>query len=172
MKYAVVERELRFLPTRPIDLSGAARVFQIDDRYLIGTRLRVRTVREPGRAVVHKLGQKVRLAAAQPSSLAHTTLYLDEAEYALLAAHPAATLSKTRHVLSQPAQHDVAVDVFHGDLSGLTLAEIDLGAGGTLSEALPSWLGDEVTDVEEFTGGALADLTRRQLAELLDRYQR
>jgi CYTH domain-containing protein len=171
MKYAVVERERRFLPSSQVDLSGAARVLQIDDSYLIGTRLRLRTVHEPGRAVVHKLGQKVRFAAAQPFSLAHTTVYLDEAEYALLSEHPAATLSKTRHVLSQPDQHDVAVDVFHGDLSGLTLAEIDLGADGTLSEPLPSWLGVEVTDVEEFTGRALADLTHRQLADVLDRYR-
>lgn len=34
MKYAVVERERRFLPGQTVDLSRASRVIEIEDRYL------------------------------------------------------------------------------------------------------------------------------------------
>ena len=170
MKYAVVERERRFLPRLPVDLSRASRAIQIEDRYLIGTRLRLRTVREPGRAAVRKLGQKRRLAAGGPSELAHTTVYLDDAEHALLSGLPAFTLIKTRHVVPMAAGLDAAVDVFHGRLSGLTTAEVDLGVDRSLPEPFPEWIGVEVTDVEELTGYALAALAAGEVGRLLATY--
>jgi CYTH domain-containing protein len=172
LKYAVVERERRFLPRRAPDLSAATRVMQIEDRYVDGTRLRLRTVREPGSDLVRKLGQKVRLAPGDATAIAHTTLYLDDAEHALLSALPAVSLSKTRHVLPYVDGLDVAVDVFHGPLSGLTTAEIDLGAGGPVPEPVPTWWGDEVTAVEAFTGHALARLDAEGFARLMLTYPR
>lgn len=171
MKYAAVERERRFLPSVPPDLSTASRTMEIDDRYLVGTRLRLRTVSEPGRDVVRKLGQKVRFAAGDASELAHTTMYLDTGEYDLLSALPAVTLAKTRHVLPLLEGLEVAVDVFQGRLSGLTLAELDLGATGLLSQPLPGWLGVEVTGVEDFTGYALACMEAETLTSLLAAYR-
>jgi CYTH domain-containing protein len=168
MKYAVVERERRFLPAGPVDLSAATRVVQIQDRYIERTRLRLRTVDEAGQDLVRKLGQKVRLAPGTASALAHTTLYLDEVEHGVLAEHPALTVSKTRHVVRLTDGLDVAVDVFHGELSGLTLIELDLGSHGAAPEPLPTWLGVEVTDVEAFTGYALARLDSPKLASLLN----
>ena len=172
MKYAVVERERRFLPDPAVDLSAASRVMQIEDRYVAGTRLRLRTVREPGKDPVRKLGQKVRSAPGKSSALAHTTMYLDEVEYTLLSGISAVTLSKTRHVMPLVDGLDVAVDVFHGRLSGLTMAEFDLGWDGSLSQPIPTWLGVEVTDVEEFTGYALACLDANAFASLLATYSR
>ena len=110
LKYAVVERERRYLLEALPDLPGA-RVLRITDRYLDGTRLRLRRVDEDGCAVVLKLGQKVPV----PDGIAHTTTYLSEAEFALLSQLPGRPLEKTRHL------HDGwAVDV-HPD--GLVLAE-------------------------------------------------
>ena len=119
--------------------------------------------------MVRKLGQKVRLEPSEPSALAHTTVYLDDAEHRLLCTLPASALSKTRHVVPLSDDLAIAVDVFHGRLTGLTLAEIDLGPGDTLPEPLPAWLGLEVTHLEDFTGGALADVDEEQLARLLDK---
>ena len=170
MKYAVVERERRFLPGHGLDLAAALRVLQIEDRYLHGTRLRLRTVCEQGKEPVRKLGQKVRFAPGHASALAHTTMYLDEAEYALLSSLPAAALSKARHIVPLNDGLEVAVDVFEGDLSGLVLAELDLGTDGLPPEPLPTWLGVEVTDVEDFTGYALACLDAEGLARLLTVY--
>jgi hypothetical protein len=58
VKYARIERERRFLLDGLPDLAGA-RVLRITDRYVDGTRLRVRTVEEDGCDVVRKLGQKI-----------------------------------------------------------------------------------------------------------------
>jgi CYTH domain-containing protein len=127
---------------------------QIEDRYIEGTRLRLRTVRDPGKA----------------SALAHTTMYLDKAERALLSGLPAVTLCKTRHVMTRYEGLDVAVDVFTGKLSGLTMTEFDLGLDGSLSQPSPTWLRAEVTDVEEFTGCALACLEADALVSLLAQY--
>ena len=158
LKYAQVEHERRFLVGRVPDLSGARRVLEIADRYVVGTRLRLRTVQEDGAEVVHKLGHKVRFEPSSGAELAHTSLYLDESERALLAGLPAYDLAKTRHVLPLDRYVEVAVDTFHGALAGLVLAEVDLGHGHHLPAELPAWFGREVTDDDRFTGGALAAL--------------
>jgi CYTH domain-containing protein len=99
-------------------------------------------------------------------------MYLDEAEHALLANLPAVALHKTRHVVRLEDGTEVAVDVFAGTLSGLNLAEIDLGADGSIAQPVPTWLGLEVTEIEAFTGHALARLEPDELASLLTMHRR
>jgi hypothetical protein len=141
MKYAHVERERRFLLDALPDLSGA-RVLRITDRYLDGTRLRLRLVEEEGHPAVHKLGQKIRLDGV--STNAHTTMYLTAEEYAGLQHLPGRVLSKTRHLLD-----GWAFDV-HDD--GLLLAESEVAADPWFPFVR------EVTDDEAFSGGRLAAL--------------
>ena len=106
--------------TRPRD--GDPRM-DIRDRYLIGTRLRLREVTDADGTVVRKLGHKVRLGDG-PGEVACTSVYLDDTEWDLLAALPADILEKRRTVI--PVEGGaVAVDVFGGHLVGLVLAEID-----------------------------------------------
>lgn len=170
-RYAHLERELRFLlPSAqpgPEFVVPGARVLGIGDRYLRGTRLRLRTVREAGRAPVRKLGQKIRPDQDHPSTVENTTLYLDDAETAALLVLPADALAKTRTL--QPWQGlTLAVDVFAGPLTGLVLAEVDLGHAGLLPASGPpiAWLA-EVTDDERFTGGHLARTSATRLTALL-----
>jgi len=170
MKYAHLERERRFVPIRRPDVSAAIRRLEIHDSYLDGTRLRLRVVDEQGLVPVRKLGQKVRVDG--PGSIAHTTVYLDDAEHALLAGLPARTLRKTRYAVPLDGGLDAAVDVFHGPLDGLVLVEIDLGVDGELPTPQPTWWGDEVTGIEEFTGGALARLDADGLTRLLSEPRR
>ena len=167
MKYAVVEREHRFVVLTAPDPTLSARTLEIDDRYVRGTRLRLRRVREAGADDLLKLGQKRRFDEHDPSALAHTTLYLDDPEYALLAALPADTLSKTRHHVPLEGGHVLAIDTFHGPLDGLVLAELDLGADRVLPAALPHGLGPDVTYDERFTGAALARTDSGTLRDLL-----
>ena len=78
-RYAHLERERRFLlpsASSADQLASGARVLTIEDHYLRGTRLRLRTVHEGGSAPVRKLGQKVRPDENHPSTVEHTTLYL------------------------------------------------------------------------------------------------
>src|SRR5690606_26760305 len=80
-RYAHPEVERRFLLAGvPPGLTGGRLVV---DRYLPGTRLRLREVREPGSAVTRKLGQRIREGSG-PGRIWHTSLELDEAEWELL----------------------------------------------------------------------------------------
>ena len=149
LKYAVVERERRFLLARLP--AGATDPVRIVDRYVEGTRLRLREMHQPDGTVVRKLGHKVRLGAG-PAEVACTSLYLDDAEWALLTALPARVLRKTRYRMDRDGLV-VAVDE-HED--GTLVAEID--DGETPSDVVPDWL-DVVRDVsaeEAWTGASLA----------------
>jgi len=171
LKYAHVEREHRFLLDGPVDLTEATRTLSIHDRYVRRTRLRLRRVDEQVAATVFKLGQKIRFDANDPTSLAHTTMYLTPPEYDLLAALPADTLTKTRAVIPMDGGLTLAVDTFHGPLTGLVMAEIDLGAHGTPPDTIPAFLGADVSGDGAFTGHALARLDADGLADLLHRFR-
>lgn len=149
LKYAVVERERRFLLRRLPD--GVVRTSAITDRYLLGTRLRLREVVGDDGHVVRKLGHKVRLGEG-PAEVACTSVYLDEAEWALLLRLPGHVLRKTRHHVERDGRA-VAVDELE---DGTLLAEID--DGDRPPAPVPGWL-DVVRDVsaeEAWTGAALA----------------
>ncbi len=169
LKYAHVEREHRYLLSARADAAGATRRLEIHDRYVQGTRLRVRRVEEAGQPPVYKFGQKARLAADEPLAVAHTTMYLSSAEYDVLRGLPGDELTKTRYVLTVDAP-SVCVDVFTGRLSGLRLAEVDVGAAGTPPHDLPiAWVADVSAD-PRFTGPALARTTSADLQVLLVEY--
>ena len=149
LKYAVVERERRYLVADiPEGVTGSKEIL---DRYVTGTRLRLREVREDDGTVTRKLGHKVRLSDG-PSEVACTNFYLDDREWALLVALPAQVLRKRRHLIDRDGL-TVAVDELE---DGTLLAEID--AGDRPSQAVPEWL-DVVEDVsgdERWTGARLA----------------
>lgn len=149
LKYAVVERERRFLVSHLPD--GEHVTWDIADRYLTGTRLRLREVTKPDGTVLRKLGHKVRLGAG-PEEVACTSLYLDDDEWDLLVALPATALRKRRHFVARDAL-TVAVDE-HED--GTLVAEID--DGDQPPTPVPDWLDviAEVTHDEAWTGVRLA----------------
>ena len=149
-RYARPERERRFLVTGDPGPRADSRL--IEDRYLEGGTLRLRAVRGAG-GPVFKLTQKIRANPEDPTEVAITNLYLAEDEYRMLVALPGADLVKTRSLCE-----GFAIDVFHGPLEGLRLAELevkDLGA----AIALPAWIGREVTQDDSYSGGALARRT-------------
>jgi CYTH domain-containing protein len=144
-KYARFEDERRFLvdAAPPLPADG----WRIHDRYVDGTRLRLRSMErlDSGERIL-KLGQK--LPTDDPERVALTTIYLSEAEYDVLAALPAAELRKTRFRVAP-----FVVDVFEGRHAGLVLAEV---APDELDRPLPDWIVREVTHELAYTGGALA----------------
>ena len=157
LKYAHVERAQRFLLSA---LPGRLRrvpAKTICDRYLIGTRLRLRSVDEPGRDLVLKLGQKIPMAGPPPTAVAHTTMYLDRDDYDALVAIPAKELCKSRRVVSENGAR-IAVDELHGELEGLVLAEVDIGEHGIPLPASPIPSVAEVTEDHRFTGRNLAEI--------------
>ncbi len=152
MKYAVVEHERRWLLAEVPE--GARDPRRVTDRYLDGTRLRLRLVETPdGEVLQRKLGHKRRVDPGSPAAVMHTSLYLDESEWEALSVLPGRVLVKTRWLLDV-CDWLAAVDVYD---DGLILLEIDFGSEDAMrSFRPPSWLGEEVTQDEAFTGGRLA----------------
>jgi CYTH domain-containing protein len=149
LKYAVMERERRFLVSRLPEITHEQR--RITDRYVTGTRLRLREVVTEDGVVTRKLGHKVRLGEG-PHEIACTSLYLNDDEWNTLCQLPAKTLSKVRHLMSRDGV-TVAVDELD---DGTLLAEIDDGDGAPVP--VPGWL-DVLQDVsadEDWTGAQLA----------------
>ncbi|WP_110180948.1 hypothetical protein [Nocardioides solisilvae] len=149
LKYAVVERERRYLLARLPE--GVVDSWEVEDHYVTGTRLRLREVWRGDGTVVRKLTQKVRLGEG-PAEVACTNLYLDDAEWQLLLTLPADLLTKTRHVVERDGVR-VVVDE-HAD--GSLVAEIDDGEHP--SSDVPAWLEvlADVTRDEAWTGAGLA----------------
>jgi CYTH domain-containing protein len=166
-KHARVERERRFLLSGPPPAPAVTASRRITDRYLPGTRLRLRRVEcLDGGACEFKLTQK--LSAGRPGYVQGliTNTYLSAAEYDLLASLPGEVLSKTR--LSVPP---LVIDVFDPPLHGLVLAEAEF----TTDEAAQSFLLPraaiaEVTDDVRFTGGSLVQTRRHDLLAWLAEY--
>lgn len=142
-RFARRELERRFLldalpPGRP------AAVTAVSDRYIHGTRLRLRRMTGDG-ASVYKLTQK--------ADGYLTTIYLDTAEHAVFAALPADTLEKTR--LSFPP---LVVDVIAPDL---LVAEVEFGDEEAMAAYHPPpFVGREITGDAALTGAALAARAR------------
>ena len=123
----------------------------IVDRYVTGTRLRLREVWTDDGTVTRKLGHKVRLGEG-PGEVACTNFYLDEDEWDVLQALPASLLRKTRRIVERDGIR-VAIDE-HDD--GSLVAEID--DGDRPSSLVPAWLDvvEDVSNDEAWTGARLA----------------
>jgi CYTH domain-containing protein len=79
---------------------------------------------------------------------------------------PGADLSKTR--LSVPP---FGIDIFHGALDRLVLAECEVQTAADLAQySPPQGSIAEVTEDERFTGGRLATTTAGELSMLLQRF--
>jgi CYTH domain-containing protein len=164
LKYARIERERRFLlRCLPADLPVTYR--RIRDRYLEGTRLRLRRVEAAdGTVVALKLGQKFSDAVHGAGlSTTMTNLYLTEPEYELLQRLGGRPIVKRRYAYIDGAQ-GFSIDAFEAALEGLVLAEVEFdsaAAAGALP--VPGFAVAEVTDEPFFTGGRLAGVSAEQL---------
>lgn len=149
LKYAVVERERRFLVTGIP--AGVTHTFRIEDYYIDHTRLRLRRMIASDGSAERKLGHKVRLTQG-PSAIACTSMYLDDQEWDVLVTLPHRTLIKTRHIVERDGTV-LAVDELD---DGTLLAEID--DGDSAPGPLPTWLDvlRDVTHDEAWTGASRA----------------
>ncbi|MCP3989271.1 MAG: hypothetical protein GY724_09370 [Actinomycetia bacterium] len=162
-KYAVGEYERRFLLGQIPP--GATNPRPIVDHYVDGTRLRLRAVTDPAAGrVQRKLGHKHRLMVDDPTAIMHTTMYLDDNEFAVLSSLPGRRLVKTRWAVGLDGNQQGSVNVFGQDLLGLIILEVDVGRPDRLETFQPPpWVGPEVSHFEAFTGGDLAGRTLDQL---------
>lgn len=159
-KYARIERERRFLLNEAPSATAGPTVRRITDRYLTGTRLRLRLVqREDTTANEYTLTQKVPSPRRGGTQGLITNTYLNQVEYELLASLPAVIVAKTR--ISVPP---LGIDMFHGALDGLVMAEAEFSSDTDCHSFIPpTYCLAEVTDDARFTGVRLAHAGRSEL---------
>jgi CYTH domain-containing protein len=169
-KYARMEYERRFLVDSESSWQSDIKPYskRLEDRYLSCGRQRVRKLvdSDTGR-VDFKLTKKYESDSTWAQPIVST--WLSAAEYDALSGLPGYVLSKTRHY------HDYegatfAIDVFHGDLSGLILCEAELESlDALLALRLPPYARWEVTSDACFTGASLCRLGRCDLESMIKR---
>lgn len=168
-KYSCIELERRFLVRAlPAEVASGASSWEIFDRYLPGTRLRLRRMESSdGLKVVRKLTQKYSEAGAPAVETTITNLYLTEAEYQALETLGGKLIRKHRYTVDYEGRH-YSVDVFDDHLRGLILAEAEAETSDALAELdLPPFFEMDVTADPFFTGGALCTVSADQLRQHL-----
>ncbi|HEX3744542.1 MAG TPA: hypothetical protein VHW09_11450 [Bryobacteraceae bacterium] len=165
-KYARIERERRFLLARLPGAPKPVRVRHIVDRYLDGTRLRLREQSDDDGGAICKLTQKLPSPGRGARQGLITNMYLSEDEFRVLAQLPARKLVKTRYSLPP-----FGIDVFEGRLRGLVLAKAEFdSAAAARALVLPAFLLREVTADIRFTGGQLVRASRGDVRKWLSEY--
>jgi len=155
-KSAHVERERRWLvhPDRRPSLENVPHI-HIDDRYVDGTRLRLRSMTDSvSGATSLKLTKKYE--AEDPLARPMVTTYLSQAEYDLLATLPARPITKRRYTVPGAARL-FSLDRFEGPLAGLELIEIEWpDDAGLRALDSPGWAARDVSTDPRYEGGSLA----------------
>jgi CYTH domain-containing protein len=155
-RYARIEWERRWLvdTARRPSLDGRSATL-IEDRYIDGTRLRLRRMARPAIGeVIWKLTKKYE--CHDPSARPIVTSYLTEAEYRVLRALPAHVLSKSRYHLPMAGRY-WSLDRFEGALEGLETVECEAEDAASLAALEPpDWALREVTHLPQWQCGALA----------------
>jgi CYTH domain-containing protein len=149
-KYARLEIERRWLVQRPVTaLVGGASWRDIEDRYLAGTRLRLRTVVSQDDSRQWKFCKKYGASPGEPFEPI-ANLYLSEAEHAVLAQLPATVIRKRRYRVAEGS-----LDVYTQP-AGVVIfeAEFESEAEARAFEP-PFFVEREVTGEEAFSGPAL-----------------
>ncbi len=170
-KYARVERERRYLlQDLPEGLTRASPHLQITDNYIIGTRLRLRKVREPQtNKWTVKLTQKFAPDSKDFSRTIITNIYLNALEVEMLAVSDANEIRKNRYPFEFEGRH-FSIDMFLGDLFGLVLAEVSFETDEELKNfPQPPFAIAEVTNHELFTGGKLCQVAFADIREAIRR---
>lgn len=160
-KYARIERERRYLlRDLPEGINRADAHVQITDNYLTGTNLRIRKVRDPKtNKWVVKFTKKFAPDPANLSLTIITNIYLNATEAEMLAPFEANEIRKNRYYFDFAGRR-FSIDMFLGDLLGLTLAETDFETDEEMAAfELPPFAIADVTNNEMFSGGKLCELT-------------
>ena len=168
-KYSCIELERRFLVLAvPANIVAGSFCWRILDRYIPGTRLRLRRMESlVGDQIKLKLTQKFSEATDPTIRTTITNMYLNEAEYRMLEALGGDEILKYRYII-EFQNHQFGIDVFRGRHDGLILAEVESESELALTQlSLPAFVGRDVTGDPFFTGGALATVSEADLKERL-----
>lgn len=150
-KYTMMEFERRWLVGR--EALGSIQIHReqtITDKYLLGTRMRLRRVETSSGDVSYKLCKKYGKISRFAEPIVNT--YLSEAEFELLNQLPGASITKFRKYVA-----DGAIDVFGRRSDTLAIFEVEFESEAAAECYVPPrFVLEEVTDVHRFSGAVLA----------------
>ena len=140
----------------PEPLTRASAHIQIFDNYLAGTRLRLRSIRDPETAVWTRiLQQRFPVSDRSLSCLKFAEIYLNDAEYAHFQVFEGTEIRKNRY-FHEFDRRTFAFDIFLGKLWGLNIARVEFESLEQLEEFVPPpFVVLEVTSEQFFLGEIL-----------------
>lgn len=155
-KYSRWEIERKWLidKARLPELSGL-KCFEIEDKYFVHTRMRLRKVLEPENGkITYKLGKKYGKVSEVAEPI--TNIYLSEIEFNKFNKLPGRLLKKNRY--HYPFEDELfSIDHLIHPHDNLFLLEIEKKSEEAIREIkLPSFIGEEVTNVRIFEGYELS----------------
>ncbi len=144
-----IERERKFLVTSPIDVPPG-----------IGIRQGYLAIDDPVSVRIRDAGGRgctLTLKAGSGATRLEHEWEIDRVRFDELWAHAAGRcVTKTRSRLPI-GDHTAEVDVFHDELEGLVVAEVEFDSDASMAAFTPpAWFGPEVTDDLRYTNSALA----------------
>jgi len=150
-KYSLPEIERRWLvrEDRLPSLSGARRR-EIEDKYVQGGRLRLRSVRAENGETIFKLGKKYPRVGIEAEHV--VSVYLSQEEYEVLRALPGAIARKSRYSVEGGA-----LDIYESRHPRPSIFEMEFASEAEAAAYFPPhFAGEEVTFNAQYTGYALA----------------
>ena len=168
IKYTRVEYERRFLVPPQTDWRNNIEPYSktLEDKYLHGTRLRLRRLKDSDsdRQII-KLTKK--FESASPFYQTISRILLSPDEYSLFSSLEGDRLKKVRYY-HQYLGRIYSIDVFEGELNGLVLCETEAENLEKLMAAEPpAYAKYEVTTDPFFNGGNLCRTRRTELERKL-----
>ena len=150
-RYARLEIERRWLVAGDVSqLIHGQPSREIEDRYLVGTRIRLRTLTSSDGSIQWRMCKKYERSPDQQFEFI-TNLYLSKQEFQVFAALPAEVSRKRRYPLAQGSLDLYAQPV------GVTIFEVDFASESEATAfQAPSFAGMEITGVEAYSGAMLA----------------
>lgn len=154
----------------PEPLTRASAHIQLFDNYIAGTRMRLRSVRDPEIAGWTRiLQQRFPLADGNLSTLKVSEIYLNDTEYAHLQMFEGAEIRKNRY-FHEFDRRTFAFDVYLGNLWGLNIARVEFAAPDDLDRFEPPRFAVlEITNEPFFYGDTLVtknfEDVRREVAK-------
>ena len=144
------------LEALPEPLTRASAHIQIFDNYIAGTRLRLRSVRDPETASWTRiLQQRFPLVEDRLSAMKISEIYLNDAEHAQLQIFEGSEIRKNRYFHEFDGRI-FAFDVFLGKLWGLNMARVEFDSAEDLDQfEPPPFAAFEVTSDPFFLGETL-----------------
>ena len=123
---------------------------EIQDKYIHGGRLRLRSVREESRNAIFKLGKKYSRVGTEPEHV--VSVYLSAEEYEALQELPGAVARKSRYSIEGGA-----LDIYEHPQASPSVFEMEFTSEAEAAAySPPAFVGEEVTLNARYTGYALA----------------